>query len=425
MTPGLPVRRIAPRLVAMLFVAIFAVLAAGYLLFLRPAYEPLFTGLRPADASGVVGQLEAQQVPHRLSAGGTTVLVPADQVDRARVLIAGSDLPTKGAVGFELFNKSDMGLTDFAQKINYQRALQGELERTIMMTDGVDRARVHLALPERSLFRADRAAPKAALEIAPSPGRTLDEAKVAGLQRLVAFAVPDLSPMDVVVLDGEGRVLTGTATAADILSPDAEQRQAVERYYRARVRAVLAETAPALRADVKVLAEGSGIPADPTQGAARDFRLRVILHTAAPIAADEAETLRAAIAPALALDPGRGDVIAFQVAPAAVVATSGVRTPVPAFASVEAPAGWGPWIAAAGVAALAGLAMVLLGRRKPRPAEAAEDGPSWRDTLLAAANGTIAPRAREALLASTPVATGAASPPRSRSLLDVLSRSRP
>lgn len=380
MTPSPTVRRVPGRAVIALFAAIFVALAVGYFLFLRPAYEPLFTGMRPSDASGVVERLDAEKVPHRLSAGGTAVLVPADQLDRARVMIAGSDIPTKGAVGFELFNKSDMGLTDFAQKINYQRALQGELERTITMTEGVERARVHLAMPERSLFRTDRTAPKAALEIAPVPGRTLDEAKVAGLQRLVAFAVPDLSPADVVVLDGEGRVLTGTATSADILSPEAEQRQAVERYYRARVRAVLVETAPDLRADVKVLAEGAGIAAAPAGDEAaparRDFRLRVVVRTPAPIAAEEAEALRAAIVPAIALDVQGGDVLAFQVAPASMTverpASASASASLAAIDPTKAASEWGWWVAAAGILALIGVALAALTRRRGLRLDASE-----------------------------------------------------
>jgi len=380
LTPSPTVRRVPGRAVIALFAAIFVALAVGYFLFLRPAYEPLFTGMRPSDASGVVERLDAEKVPHRLSAGGTAVLVPADQLDRARVMIAGSDIPTKGAVGFELFNKSDMGLTDFAQKINYQRALQGELERTITMTEGVERARVHLAMPERSLFRTDRTAPKAALEIAPVPGRTLDEAKVAGLQRLVAFAVPDLSPADVVVLDGEGRVLTGTATSADILSPEAEQRQAVERYYRARVRAVLVETAPDLRADVKVLAEGAGIAAAPAGDEAaparRDFRLRVVVRTPAPIAAEEAEALRAAIVPAIALDVQGGDVLAFQVAPASMTverpASASASASLAAIDPTKAASEWGWWVAAAGILALIGVALAALTRRRGLRLDASE-----------------------------------------------------
>ncbi|MEO7680129.1 MAG: flagellar basal-body MS-ring/collar protein FliF, partial [Sphingomonas sp.] len=166
------------RLIAVLLAGICLLLALGYYWFLRADYTVLYTGLRPADASAIVTQLDAKGLSHRLRDGGTTILVPADQVDTGRLAIAGSDVGAKGAVGFELFNKSDMGLTDFAQKINYQRALQGELARTIMTMDAVETARVHLAIPERSLFRTNRSDPKAAVEVVAKIGQTLTTERV-------------------------------------------------------------------------------------------------------------------------------------------------------------------------------------------------------------------------------------------------------
>ncbi len=171
-----------------LFAAVVGLLALGYFLFVRADYVVLFQGLRPADASVVVTELDKRGTPYRLGDAGTTILVPEGEADAARVALAGSDAAARGQIGFELFNKSDMGLTNFAQKINYQRALQGELVRTIMLMDGVDSARVHLAIPERTLFRGDRAEPKAAVTVAMKPGQTADPARVAGIQQLVAAA---------------------------------------------------------------------------------------------------------------------------------------------------------------------------------------------------------------------------------------------
>ena len=137
MSDASPQRQLPVRLIAIVFALVFGVLALGYFLFLRPGYVPVFSNLRPAEASAVAAQLDAKSIAYRLGDNGTTIAVPSDQADQARLLIAGSDVALKGGVGFELFNKSDMGLTDFAQKINYQRALQGELARTIMMMDGI------------------------------------------------------------------------------------------------------------------------------------------------------------------------------------------------------------------------------------------------------------------------------------------------
>ncbi len=318
-------RRLPPRMIVILFGLIFAALAAAYYILLQPGYAPLFTQIRASDASAILAQLDAKGVPHRLSEGGTAVLVPENRLDDARVIIAGSDIPTKGAVGFELFNKSDMGLTDFAQKINYQRALQGELERTILMTDGVERARVHLAMPERSLFRSDKSVPKAAVEVVPAWGAQLDEAKVGGIQRLVASAVPDLAPTDVTILGGDGRVLSRVPdTAEEMLSPAAEQRQAVERYYRARARAAVIQAKPGLRVDVKVEAQPRGFdqftdddevaaPADAVPPR-RDFSLRIVLVTATPLNEEDAGILRDTVTAATELDSSMGDSLLFRVA---------------------------------------------------------------------------------------------------------------
>jgi flagellar M-ring protein FliF len=165
---------------AAVFACVLVVLAVAYFLFLRPEYRVLYANLRATDASAIVAELDARGIAYRLRDGGTTILVSEDESDASRLAIAGSEAAAKGLVGFELFNESDMGLTNFAQKINYQRALQGELVRTIMMIDGVESARVHLAIPERALFRGERSLPKAAVTIAMIGDWQLADARVAG-----------------------------------------------------------------------------------------------------------------------------------------------------------------------------------------------------------------------------------------------------
>lgn len=189
--------------------ALCALLFAVYFLVLRKPYDVLFTDLRPMDAATIVAELDKKKIPYRLQDGGGTILVPENLVDATRLNVMSSDLPLKGMVGFELFNKSDMGLTEFAQKINYQRALQGELARTIMTMDAVDTARVHLSLTEPTIFRDDRVPPKASVTILTRPGKVLTAGAVRGVQRLVAAAVPELELANVVVLDKRGEVLSG------------------------------------------------------------------------------------------------------------------------------------------------------------------------------------------------------------------------
>jgi flagellar M-ring protein FliF len=394
-----PARRVPIRLIAIVFVGMFGMLALGYVMFLRPAYVPVFSNLRPADAAAVVAQLDAKSIAYRLGDGGTTITVPADQADQARLAIAGSDVALKGGVGFELFNKSDMGLTDFAQRINYQRALQGELERTIMMMDEVETARVHLAMPERALFRSERNPAKAAIELIAKPGRQLDGDRVAGIQRLVAFAVPDLAPADVVVLDGDGRVLSESSSEDAFLSPDAEEQQGVQRYYRARARAALEPAFPGLAMDVKVLVLGKSDAAPPTPAAtptpdaakpaARSFRLRIIVATAAPLSQEQTATARGLVATAVGLDEASGDELAFEVGIGPSGATAG--PPLPSAAASIAPtaarppsdSAWSYWLVAIAVG-IAALLLIVPRLAGPRPRLTREERDAMVDRIRAA-----------------------------------------
>ena len=229
-------------------------LAAAYFFVLRKPYGVLFSGLRQADAATIVADLDKKKTPYRLADGGSTILIPRDVVDSTRLAIAGEDLPLKGTVGFELFNKSDMGLTEFAQRINYQRALQGELARTIMTLDEVDAARVHLSIADPTLFRDDRRPSKASITIVTRPGKVLPPSGVLGIQRLVAAAVPDLAPSDVVVLDASGLTISNNVAPAAQVSPQDQEKRAIEQYYAARVSQALAPLAGAVNAQVTVTA---------------------------------------------------------------------------------------------------------------------------------------------------------------------------
>ena len=386
-----PARRIPPGMIVAAFAIIFGVLALGYFLFLRSDYVAVFSQVRPAEASAIVSQLEGKNIAYRLADGGTTIQVPTDQADQARVAIGGSDIALKGGVGFELFNKSDMGLTDFAQRINYQRALQGELERSIMMLDDVESARVHLAMAERTIFRSERSNAKAAVELVAKPGRQFDEARVAGIQRLVSFAVPDLAPADVVVLDNDGRVLSVSSADGAALSPDAEERQGVQGYYRARARAALQRALPGVEADVRVIALGRDAAATTSEDntdaavaanasvavapATRNFRLRVIIATATALSSEDQSLAHNAIVAALTLQEAKGDELAFQIGLGPSAAEPVARpTPVVSSSPGEssfvrprspAEAGWPIWLAVAAAAAL--LVGVIVLRRLATP----------------------------------------------------------
>ncbi len=203
---------------------VLAVLAGGAMLALElkgPRYLPLFTDLETRDAAEVVRKLEEMKVPYRLADGGRTVLVPESRLYKARLEVASQGLPRRGVVGLEGMDRSSFGVTDFERKVGYLRALQGELTRTILEIEGVEAARVHLNLPEESVFVRERREPSAAVLIQMRPGFALDASQVRGIANLVAASVEGLSPERVTVIDSQGRLLSA-ARRGDLAGLDEE-----------------------------------------------------------------------------------------------------------------------------------------------------------------------------------------------------------
>lgn len=175
---------------------------------LRTEREVLFTGLSAPDAAVMTAELDRMKLPYQLGTDGTSILVDRATVHHTRLKLLGKDLPLHGTVGFELFNNSDFGMTEFAQKINYQRALQGEITRTILSLSEIETARVHLALPEEGLFRRESVRAKASVTLGLRRNRSLSPAQVNGIQRLIAAAVPGVAAQDVTIVDAQGVALT-------------------------------------------------------------------------------------------------------------------------------------------------------------------------------------------------------------------------
>lgn len=198
--------------------AAFAIVAATVALaawLLRTDYDVLFANLAPPDAAAMTAELERMKQPFRLGGNGATILVDREAVPATRLKLMGKEMPLHGAVGFELFNNSDFGMTEFAQKINYQRALQGELTRTILSLAEVESARVHLAFAEEGLWKRDPAKAKAAITLGLRRGETLRPEQVSGIQRLVAAAVNGISPHDVTIVSRQGVALTRGSAVDD------------------------------------------------------------------------------------------------------------------------------------------------------------------------------------------------------------------
>ena len=195
---------------ALLLVVLLGVGAGAAALSLNSAegWQYAFTNLTAEDSAEAAAQLKAAGVPFRLEAGGSALAVPGAKVYDARLLLAASGLPRGGGVGFELFDKGDLGVSEFTQKVNLRRAIEGELARTVSRLGPVRSARVHLTLSEKGLFRDDDRKASAAVVLNLQPGRTLEEREVAGIRHLVASAVPGLSATSVTLVDGKGNVLS-------------------------------------------------------------------------------------------------------------------------------------------------------------------------------------------------------------------------
>jgi flagellar M-ring protein FliF len=233
-----------PRLVVLLGLA--AVLVAGWMLIrwaTEPEYVTLYSGLELSEAGSVSEHLAGAGIPYRLGATGTDVQVRGDQVARARVLLAKDGLPQSGRPGLELFDKPSWGMTDFTLRVNYRRALEGELARTIGHLRGVSRAEVHLTLPETSPLRRLERPAQAAVVVALRPGATLPSDVVQGITFLVSNSVERLPASNVVLIDDAGHVLsvpTNDDSPAGISTHQLEIEHSVERYLSTKVEGLLA-----------------------------------------------------------------------------------------------------------------------------------------------------------------------------------------
>lgn len=171
-------------------------------------FKPLFTGMSPEDAAAIVQKLKEGGTEFRLAANGTSVLVPEAKADELRLEMSGAGLPKTGRVGFELFDKTNLGITDFTEHVNYRRALEGELERSIKTINSVDQARVHLTFPKESVFLDFREPAKASVLVSTHAGSHLSPQNVLAISNLVGSAVEGLSPDAVSVLDMQGNLLS-------------------------------------------------------------------------------------------------------------------------------------------------------------------------------------------------------------------------
>ena len=186
-------------------------------------FRPLYTtALAPEDAALVVQQLKESGVPYRLSANGTIISVPEDKVAELRLDMAAAGLPKSGRIGFEIFDKTNLGMTDFAEHVNYRRALEGELERSVMALNEVEQARVHISFPQESVFQEARQPAKASVLLRLRGGAQLPETAIPAITHLISSAVEGLAPEAVSVLDMRGNLLNRAKQVSDSGSGNSE-----------------------------------------------------------------------------------------------------------------------------------------------------------------------------------------------------------
>ena len=220
---------------------VVAGLVAALMFSRQPDYRVLFSNLSDKDGGAIVAQLASMNVPYKYTEGGGAIMIPADRIHDVRLKLATQGLP-KGAVsGFEIMENSKFGITQFQERVNYQRALEGELTRSIMGLSAVQNARVHLALPNQNGFFREQQKPSASVLLTLYPGRMLDRTQIAGIVHLIASSVPEMLPSAVSVLDDSGKLLS-QAPNPDESPVDIQQlmyQQQLEKQYTQRILDIL------------------------------------------------------------------------------------------------------------------------------------------------------------------------------------------
>ena len=200
-------------------VALIAVATSAWLWSQQPDWRVLYTSLSDKDGGAVIASLAQMNLPYKFTEGGGAIMVPADRVHDARLKLASQGLPRGGNVGFELMENQKFGTTQFQERLNFQRGLEGELARSIQGLAAVTSARVHLALPVQNGFLREQQKPSASVLLTLHPGHTLDRQQVAGILHLVASSVPNLGPKQVSIVDQNGTLISDFDTAQHGLDP--------------------------------------------------------------------------------------------------------------------------------------------------------------------------------------------------------------
>jgi flagellar M-ring protein FliF len=224
----------------------------------RTEYSVLFSDLDQRDAAAIVEQLRTDGVPYRLQNGGRTIQVPVEKVYEMRLQFAALGLPQSGVIGYELFDGNNIGVTDFVQKLNYKRALEGELARTIRGLDEIEGARIHIVIPEPSVFAREEKTPTASVALRLKQGVRLSQRQVSGIAHLVAASVEGLESRNVTIVDEQGNILSDNRPEDEqftLTATQLELQEKVESYLTAKVQSLLDGVVGRNNSAVRVTAE--------------------------------------------------------------------------------------------------------------------------------------------------------------------------
>jgi len=223
------------------------VLTIGLLVILlffmnEPTYTTLYSGLAAEDASKVVDYLGSQKILYKIDDNGQTIKVPKEKVYETRLALAGRGIPSSGVIGYEIFDKSTMGMSEFMQKINFKRAIEGELARTIAQLDGVSGVRVHIVIPQKSIFKEEEKFPSASIVLKLKNNSRLSKENITSIVNLVCGSVEGLPPSKISIIDTQGRILSNESEEGPLAYASSKQyeiKQNVENYLAKKAQSIL------------------------------------------------------------------------------------------------------------------------------------------------------------------------------------------
>lgn len=225
----------------------------------RADYAVLYNDLSAQDAGKIAEKLKESKIQYKLDDGGNTILVPKDKVYETRIQLASEGLPESDMVGYEIFDNTNLGMSDFVQKLNYRRAMEGEIARTINTLEEVKSSRVHIVIPEKALFTEDQKEPTASVTLQLKPGKTISSASILGIQNLIAKSVEGLNPDNVTIIDNRGKIISQEAidknTIAGLTANQQQLQIRTDQYLTQKVQSMLDNVLGAENSSAKVTSD--------------------------------------------------------------------------------------------------------------------------------------------------------------------------